>query len=203
MNLLIPDLHGNGKSDGTAMQMGWKDRIDALQWINIADSLFSDSTGKARIVVHGVSMGAATAMNVAGEIQNSGNSKLSEDVKCFVEDCGYTSVWDEFSYELKDMFGLPDFPLLYSASALCKLKYGWSFGEASPLTQVAKCRKPMLFIHGGNDTYVPTRMVYPLYEAKPAPKYLVVFHGSLHARSYCDHRREYERRVTQFVEHYI
>ena len=45
------------------------------------------------------------------------------------------------------MFGLPKFPLLYSASALCKLRYGWSFGEASALTQVAKCKLPMLFIH--------------------------------------------------------
>lgn len=214
MNLLIPDLHGNGKSDGKAMQMGWKDREDVLQWIAIADSLFAGADGHASIVVHGVSMGAATTMNVAGAIQNSKiknqnpdnpklQAKLNADVKCFVEDCGYTSVWDEFGYELGEEFGLPEFPLLYSASALCKLKYGWTFGEASPLKQVARCTKPMLFIHGGNDTYVLTRMVYPLYNAKPAPKYLVVYHGSIHARSYCDHHVDYERRIKAFVERYM
>lgn len=192
MNLLIPDLHGNGKSDGSAMQMGWKDRKDVLRWISIADSLYKDSTGHASIIVHGVSMGAATTMNVSGE-------KTLPSVKGFVEDCGYTSVWDEFSYELSETFGLPEFPLLYSASALCGLKYGWTFGEASPLKQVAKCRKPMLFIHGGNDTYVPTRMVYPLYNAKPSSKQLIVFHGSRHARSYKDHRKEYEQAVRKFV----
>ena len=30
----------------------------------------------------------------------------------------------------------------------------------------------MFFIHGDKDTYVPTWMVYPLYEAKSAPKQL-------------------------------
>lgn len=196
MNIIIPDLHANGKSDGEAMQMGWKDRNDVKRWISIADSLFKDSTGHARIVVHGLSMGAATTMNVSGD-------DTPPYVKCFIEDCGYSSVWDEFSYEIGEEFGLPVFPLLYSASALCKLKYGWSFGEASSLKQVARCRKPMLFIHGGKDTFVPTRMVFTLYEAKPAPKYLVVFHGSKHARSYGDHRLEYERTIKKFVNRYL
>lgn len=195
MNILIPDLHANGKSGGSVMQMGWKDRTDVLRWIAIADSLYHDRTGHADIVVHGISMGAATTMNVAGETEAPG----MQDVRCFVEDCGYTSVWDEFSYELDEMFGLPEFPLLYSASALCGLKYGWTFGQASPLRQVAKVRKPMLFIHGGNDTFVPTRMVFPLYNAKPAPKYLIVFHGSAHAKSYHDHRVDYEKAVINFV----
>ena len=101
------------------------------------------------------------------------------------------------------MFGLSDFPLLYSASALCKIAFGWSFGEASPLKQVAQCHKPMLLIHGGNDTFVPTRMIYPLYAAKPAPKMMVVFHGSKHAKSFKDHRELYSRWVKRFLERYL
>ena len=196
MNVLLPDLHANGKSGGKAMQMGWNDRDDVLRWAAIADKMFKDSTGHARMVIHGWSMGGATTMNVAGE-------NTPYYIKCFIEDCGYTSVWDEFSYELDEMFGLSDFPLLYTASALCKIGYGWSFGEASPLRQVAKCRKPMLFIHGGNDTYVPTCMVYPLYNAKPAPKMLVVFHGSAHAKSFNDYRKQYCQWVKTFLDKYL
>jgi len=196
MNVLLPDLHANGKSGGKAMQMGWNDRDDVLRWAAIADNVFKDSTGHVRIVIHGWSMGGATTMNVAGE-------NTPDYIKCFIEDCGYTSAWDEFSHELDDMFGLPDFPLLYTASALCKIGYGWSFGEASPLRQVAKCRKPMLFIHGGDDDFVPTRMVYPLYAAKPTPKMLVVFHGSAHARSFCDYRKQYCQWVNAFLEKYL
>lgn len=194
-NLLLPDLHGNGKSDGNVEQMGWKDRIDVMQWMDMANRLFADSTGHTRMVVHGWSMGAATTMCVSGE-------QLPPYVRCFVEDCGYTSVWDEFGGQLKEQFSLPEFPILYSASLLCKLRYGWSFGEASPLKQIAKCHKPMLFIHGSDDDFVPTWMVYPLFKAKPGVKQLWVAPGSKHARSLHDHVAEYTRRVTDFVEKY-
>lgn len=130
--------------------------------MNIANEIFGDST---QMVVHGISMGGATTMMVSGE-------KQQPYVKCFVEDCGYTSVWDEFSHELKSSFHLPAFPLMYTTSWLCEKKYGWNFKEASSLKQVEKCELPMLFIHGDKDTYVPTWMVYPLYEAKPEPKEL-------------------------------
>ena len=192
-NILLPDLHAHGLSEGDAVQMGWLDRLDVLQWMDTANELFGDST---RMVVHGVSMGAATTMMVSGE-------ELPPYVKCFVEDCGYTSVWDEFKGELKKQFGLPSFPLLDVASWLCKLKYGWSFREASALEQVKKCTLPMFFIHGDADDFVPTWMVHPLYEAKPQPKELWLVPGAAHAVSYKENKAEYTRRVQDFVSKYI
>ena len=192
-NILLPDLHAHGLSEGDAVQMGWLDRLDVLQWMDTANELFGDST---RMVVHGVSMGAATTMMVSGE-------ELPPYVKCFVEDCGYTSVWDEFKGELKNQFGLPAFPLLDVASWLCKLKYGWSFREASALEQVRKCTLPMFFIHGDADDFVPTWMVHPLYEAKPQPKELWLVPGAAHAVSYKENKAEYTCRVQDFVSKYI
>lgn len=148
------------------------------------------------MVLHGISMGAATVMCVSGE-------RLPDYVKCFVEDCGYTSVWDEFEHELDSQFHLPAFPLLYTTSLQCKLRYGWSFGEASPLRQVARCHKPMLFIHGDRDTYVPFAMMQRLYDAKPEPKQMWIARGSIHAMSFRDHPLEYARRVRLFVDQYI
>ena len=192
-NILLPDLQDNGLSEGPAIQMGWKDRLDVLNWMNIANDIFGKRT---QMVVHGISMGAATTMMVSGEAQQP-------FVKCFVEDCGYTSVWDEFSFQLKDMFGLPEFPLVYTTSWLCNAKYGWNFQEASSLEQVKKCSLPMFFIHGDADTYVPTRMVYPLYEAKSEPKELWIVPGATHAMSYKDYPQEYTERVKKFVGKYI
>lgn len=201
-NILLPDLHGHGMSEGSEIRMGWLDRLDVLQWMLYADELFGrPNGGTTRMVVHGISMGAATTMMVSGDVNQEGN--LMPFVKCFVEDCGYTSVWDEFQGELKGQFGLPAFPLLHIASLLCKLEYGWSFREASALQQVARCQLPMLFIHGEDDTFVPTEMVYPLYEAKPEPKALWIAPGSAHALSYRDHPEEYTARVKAFVEQYI
>lgn len=192
-NVLLPDLQHQGDSEGPAIQMGWKDRLDVMQWMHLANRLYGDST---RMVVHGISMGGATTMMVSGEPQPS-------FVKCFVEDCGYTSVWDEFAHELKATFHLPSFPLMNTTSWLCQRKYGWNFKEASSLDQVAKCRLPMFFIHGADDTYVPTWMVYPLYEAKPAPKQLWIVPGATHAVSYKENKEEYTQKVREFVGRYI
>lgn len=194
-NVVLPDLHGHGLSQGDDIQMGWFDRLDLLKWIDFAPKMFSTVADSMRLVVHGISMGAATTMCVSGE-------HTPDYVKCFVEDCGYTSAWDEFAHELRGRFSLPEFPLLYTASWLTQAKYGWSFKEASPLKQVAKCKKPMFFIHGDRDTFVPTWMVYPLYEAKPQPKQLWIAPGSEHAFAYRDHREEYIKKVEAFVGKY-
>ncbi len=185
-NVVMPELHACGESEGEAIQMGWKDRLDALHWLKT----FQTDT----MVVHGVSMGAATTMMLSGEQMPDGIKDLR-----FVEDCGYTSVWDEFSGQLKEQFGLPAFPLMYSTSLLCKLRYGWSFGEASALEQVRKCHYPMLFIHGNTDTFVPSEMVYPLYEAKPGVKELWIAEGAEHALSYKEHKAGYISKIKAFV----
>ena len=54
-------------------------------------------------------------MMVSGE-------ELPDNVKCIIEDCGYTSVWDEFKLQLKEVFGLPSFPLLNAASLVCQIR---------------------------------------------------------------------------------
>ena len=51
--------------------------------------------------------------------------------------------------------------------------------------------------------YVPTWMVYPLYEAKPEPKELWIVPGSAHAMSYKDYPQEYTEHVKKFVGKYI
>lgn len=192
-NILLPDLRYSGESEGSYLQMGWLDRKDVIQWMNVTNQIYGDST---QMVVHGISMGGATTMMISGEPQ-------PDYVKCFVEDCGYTSVWDQFSKELDEQFGLPEIPLMYTSSWLCNWKYGWSFEEASALKQVEKCHLPMLFIHGEKDDYVPTWMVYQLYEAKPQPKELWIVPNAGHATSYKLNKEVYTEKVKQFTDKYI
>ena len=189
-NIMIPDLQFHGESEGRAIQMGWNDRNDVIQWIGVAEKLFPN----AQIVIHGISMGAATTLCVSGE------KNLPHSVRAFVEDCGYTSVWDEFGIQIKEKYGMPRFPILYAASAVCKMRFGWSFGEASPLEQIKKAKLPICFIHGDGDSYVPTWMVYRLYAACKTRKRLwIAPNVKEHAKSYRMHPTEYTKLVRCFL----
>lgn len=186
-NVVVPDIHAHGQSEGDRIRMGWKDRLDQLHWLEV----FQTDT----MVVHGISMGGATTMMLSGETMPQGVKDIH-----FIDDCGYTSVWDEFTGELDSQFGLPAFPLLYTTSLLSKLTDGWSFQEASALNAVSTSPYPMLFIHGEADTFVPTEMVYRLYEAKQEPKDLWVATGAIHGQSYKLFRKEYVERVREFMK---
>jgi len=185
--VVLPDLHAHGLSEGDMIQMGWLDSRDIVHWL----SIFLTDT----MVVHGVSMGAATTMMTSAKALPKG----VRDIR-FVEDCGYTCVWDEFAGELKNQFGLPEFPLMYSTSMLCRLLNGWSFQEASAIGEVRKSPHPMLFIHGGSDTFVPTGMVYRLYDAKPSKKQLWIAEGAEHALSYKMHPQEYMQKIIAYIK---
>lgn len=171
-NVLVPDLRGAGESEGEYIGMGWDDRLDVVGWIH--EIVASDP--EAKIVVHGISMGGATAMMTAGE-------DLPGNVVAIVEDCGYTSVADEFAYELRNLYSLPAFPVMPLADRATKARAGYSIYEASAVAQVKKASVPMLFIHGEKDTYVPTEMVYKVYQAAPVEKELLIVKKAPHASS--------------------
>lgn len=191
--VLIPDLRGLGESGGDYIGMGWLDKEDIKEWIDY----IIKRDANAQIVVQGVSMGAATTMMLSGD-------KTPENVKAFVEDCGYTSVWDIFAQELSMRFKLPTFPILNAASFIAKQKAGYSFEEASALEQVKKAEKPMLFIHGTADDFVPFEMQKKLYEAKLGDnKEMLVVEGAGHSESDALLGKEYWDAVFSFLNKYV
>lgn len=189
-NVMVPDLQYHGYSEGEAAQMGWLDRLDVEDWAAVAHDIFKDDF----TVVHGVSMGGATTMMMSGD-------DLPSYIRAFVEDCGYSSAWDQFAHNLKDSFHLPPFPILNSASIVCRNRYGWGFKEASSVDQLAKCDRPMLFIHGDADDFVPVEHVYKNYAAKvKGYKELYIVPGAVHANSYAKDPAQYTWRVKYFLD---
>ena len=158
-NILTPAARCHELSQGRYASMGWLERKDIVDW---ADALVEQDPD-AEIVLFGVSMGGATVMMTAGE------ADLSPSVKCVIEDCGYTSVWDEFAGQLQEMFGLPTFPVLDAASLVTQIRAGYGFKEASAVEQLKKNVRPMLFIHGEEDTFVPYSMLDVVYSACAGP----------------------------------
>lgn len=196
-NVLLPDLRTHGKSGGQYIGFGWQDSQDVLQWMEKANELFGESHGgETNMVVHGISMGAATTMFIAGQEQTS-------YVKAFVEDCGYSSVMDEIAYVAQRDYGLSEVPFITLASQICQWIYGWNFRDASCVEALRKVEKPMLFIHGTADRYVPFDMIHELYDAKPRNKDIWEVRDVIHARSYHDRPEEYTAKVKAFIYQYL
>lgn len=191
-NLLTPDMRAHGNSEGKYIGMGWLDRKDMLLWIDYVLSLDSNS----QIVLYGESMGGATVMMTSGE-------DLPSNVKAIIEDCGYTSVQEMFEAQLYERFGLPPFPILNAAEVVTSIRAKYNFDEASALEQVKKSKTPMLFTHGGNDNYVPTEMVYRLYEAAQCEKDILVIDGADHGSAPDVDPDKYYEKVFSFLGKYI
>lgn len=190
--VLAPDLRACGTSEGNFVGMGWLDRKDILKWIN----WIIHCDPNAEIVVYGVSMGAATTMMTAGE-------HTPDQVKVFIEDCGYTSAWDIFANEMRLRFHLPAFPILHTANIISRIVAGYSFRKASALTQVAHCEKPMLFIHGTADDFIPYSMMNVLYQAKPGTnKASVTAEGAGHTEAMYVLGDRYWNTVFRFIAKY-
>lgn len=192
-NVLLPDLRGCGESEGNYYGMGWLDRLDILEWIQ---KVVLKQVPEAQIVLHGVSMGAAAVMMTTGE-------KLPKNVRAAVEDCGYTDVWEEFTLQLKKVFGLPQFPIMHIANGMAKSRAGYSFKEASSVEQVKKSETPTLFIHGDADTFVPFFMLDKVYDAAACVKKKMVVHGAQHGEAAQLEPQRYWDTVHTFVEKYL
>lgn len=189
-NILLPDLRGHGESQGDYRGMGWHDRLDLIDWINY----INDNHGDATIVLFGISMGGAAVMMASGE------EALPSNVAAIVEDCGYSSIYEEFRYQLDQMFGLPAFPVLNLAGLVTNLKAGFNFiSEGNTLEQLSKSHTPTLFIHGSEDDFVPYYMLDMVYDAAACEKEKLTIEGAAHATSSARDPELYWTTVANFL----
>lgn len=189
-NVLTPDLNASGKSEGQYLTMGVVESRELLQWIEELRTRHP----KAKIILHGVSMGAATVMMTT-------SYSLPDNVVAAVEDCGYASAYEMFSEQLGKMYGLPAFPIMNIVDMVGRIKMGVFLSDASPIDVVGKTKIPMLFIHGDADRLVDISNERRLYKASGAPEkaeYIVPEAG--HADSMKINTEEYFKKITDFIE---
>ncbi|MBR5580751.1 MAG: alpha/beta hydrolase [Treponema sp.] len=172
-NVLLPHHRAHGASEGRYIGMGWLEHLDMLGWI----SLLTEKAPNAAIVMHGVSMGSATTMITTGSEQ------LPSNVKVAIADCGYSTVTKEFSHQLKDLFGLPPFPIIPATSLVTKLRAKYFFSQVDSVAAVTQSKTPTLFVHGDKDDFVPFAMLEEVYQAAACPKEKLVVTGAAHADS--------------------
>ena len=191
-NVVTPDLRASGLSEGEYLTMGTKESEDIVLWAQE----IAKHDDAAKIILHGVSMGAATVMLATAQ--------EPPNVVAAVEDCGYTSAYTMFTAQLDKLFGLPPFPIMNCVDVVSRIKTGTALSAATPVEAVKSTKVPMLFIHGDVDELVPFAMMGELYDASAAPvKEQYVVRGAGHADAKRAAPAEYFAHVFAFLQPYV
>ena len=130
---------------------------------------------EAVIVLHGMSMGAATVLMTTGE-------KLPSAVKAAVADSSYTNAIDESAYVYLNLnpHPIPARPLLRTVRRLTLRKSRYDLDMAAPEEAVKRSVTPTLFIHGEKDGFIPPSMMPVLYNNAACPKAFLWIPGADH-----------------------
>lgn len=185
---LLVDHRAAGKSQGHVTGFGITECRDCLDWI---DFIINNIDPNAKIILTGVSMGAATVTLAAGH-------ELPDNVIGVLADCGYTSA-REIICKVIDEMKLPS-RLLYPFVRLGGKIFGHFDPDAdSPIAAAARSRVPIIFIHGDADAFVPCDMSRRNFEACASPvKKFVAIGGAGHGLAYSTAPEDYLAALREF-----
>lgn len=172
-NAFVIDHRASGRSDGRVISFGINEKKDALRWLDLIIEHFGADT---KVIITGISMGAATALMCAGE-------ELPENAVGALADCGYTTAEEIIRKVIRDM-KLPD-KIFYPFVRLGgRLFGGFDINDADAREAVKRSKIPVIFYHGSADAFVPEYMSRENYEACRSRKEFIVIEGASHGLCY-------------------
>ncbi len=172
-SVFLIDQRCSGESQGRTITFGIREHLDCLRWV---DFLVEHFGSDVRIILTGISMGAATVLMAAGK-------PLPKNVIGVLADCGYSSPKEIIQTVIAQM-GLPvglSYPFVKLGA---KLYGGFDLESYSPLEAVKKATVPIIFFHGESDDFVPCDMSRAMYEACPSTKKLITVPDAGHGLSF-------------------
>ena len=184
---LIVDQRCAGNSGGHVITMGIRERRDCLSWIDFAIDHFGPDV---KIILTGISMGAATVLMAGGE-------ELPPNVVGILADCGYTSA-KAIMYDVIRKMGLPPKPSYPFVKLGARIFGHFDLEETSPLEAVRRCKLPVIFFHGEADDFVPCYMSQENFEACASRKHLVTIPGAGHGLAYAVEPDRYVEELYDF-----
>ncbi len=186
-NVLLVEQRTSRESEGHVITFGIKEHRDALSWVDFAVEYFGSDV---KIILTGISMGAATVMMAAG-------CELPSQVVGILADCGYTSPEEIIKVIIRQLH-LPVFPVYPLVKLGARLWGRFDLEEYSPIEAMKKCKRPILFAHGESDALVPCYMSRKNYDACTSPKCLLTVPGAGHGLSYGVEPERYLEVVADF-----
>ena len=188
-SVLAPDFRCQGESEGDYIGLGATDSKDLEGWID----LILEREPEAEIVLHGLSMGASTALMYCGQ------ENVPDNIKAVISDCAFTDAYSMFKEKIGSWFHLPAFPVVDSAELMIRLRAGYDLKETSPLKAVSASSVPTLFIHGEEDRMIPVSMCRELYDAAACEKEIMIVEGAGHAQAADKDPARYFEEVEKFL----
>lgn len=189
---LVVDLRASGYSDGSVITFGIHESRDCLTWI---DYVIQNIDKDAKIILTGVSMGAATVMIASAK-------DLPQNVVGVLADCGYTSAEDIIKKIMREM-KLPANLLYPFVKIGAKLFGRFDINETSPKEALKNAKVPVIFIHGDIDAFVPHEMSVANYEACASPKRLVTIKNAGHGLCFPMDPERYFEELKDFFAPYL
>lgn len=180
ITVLAVDCRGHGYSGGKYITMGWTDAKDLARWIEF---LLQRSGEKVRIILHGVSMGAATVIQTVVLKQMQ---PFVSHIVTVVADCSFSSASAQIRHQARLLFGKSPVQhftgnlIVAGLSAVNLFVNGFLLCQDSPRAALYRRQRlpaaqiPLILFHGSRDAFVPDRMASELVKA--AGGYLVTEH---------------------------
>lgn len=185
-NVLLIDQRAHGMSEGKAITFGIRERYDVLDWV-----LFMKETyGFEKIILYGVSMGAATVVMAGG-------LALPPEVVGIFADCPFSAPYEIISKVTRDM-KLPAWLFYLPTLIGARLFAGFKLCEASAEEAIKRCTLPVLLVHGDSDGYVPHYMSERIFAAREENTTFLTFAGADHAMSYITDKERYKKAILEF-----
>lgn len=187
-NVIAVDQRAHGRSEGTVITFGIRERWDCLKWIQYANDRFGEDTP---IIISGLSMGAATVLMAS-------SLPLPDNVVGIMADCPYSSPAKIIRKVARDR-GIPD-NLAYPFIRLSAKLIGKFDLEASSAEQeVQKATLPILLLHGEDDRFVPCDMSRQIAASCISYHELHTFPDAGHGLCYTIDPAHYEDVVVHFL----
>jgi pimeloyl-ACP methyl ester carboxylesterase len=190
-NVLLFDYHGHGDGWGAPVTLGFREINDFLGALDYAQQRVPG----AIMGVLGYSMGAAVAIMGAAR---------RPEVCAVVADSSFATHWGVVAYNVKRVVRLPATPFVFLADRLMAWRAGYRFREVEPLRDVTRIApRPLLLIHGLEDTTISPLDSQRLFEAAGDPKELWLVDGMEHCCAYFKDRGVYCERVAAFFAEHL